>query len=314
MPLMRQGWRMSAAGLGFAGLIALGVRGMAVVALPAALPPWSESADSRGVSFADARAVVPASGQPVSPVTSRLTERQSEVPLLHRAFVAFDRTLAGGMPGDEQSFGAQATGSQGPDVAQLRRAEQDVASARAALQFAQVEQTRVSEVPNASERQAAERELAAARATVLRAEADVARLSGPDPVVLDAAERKVQRAEATLLAAMAPRSMLAATSDRPSTAGMHDNPAVQSARLALQEAVSRRDFVRAGPPAWELERAQAALMTARLSVEVAAQRLEATGQADAMRSAEDARVAVLSVRSVLDEAEARLRALRAATP
>jgi hypothetical protein len=305
---------MSAAGLGFAGLIALGVRGMAVVALPAGLPPWSESADSRGVSLADARAVTPAPSQAVSPVTSRLTERQQEVPLLHRAFVAFDRTLAGGMPGDAQSLGAPAAGSQGPDIAQLRRSEQDVASARAALQLAESEQARISEGPNASERRAAERELAAARATVLRAEADVARLSGPDPVVLDAAERKVQRAEATLLAAMTPRSMLAATSDHVSTAGMQDNPAVQSARLALQEAVSRRDLVRAGPPDWELERARATLTAARLSVEVAAQRLDATGQADAMRSAEDARVAVLAARSALDEAEARLRALQAGTP
>jgi hypothetical protein len=303
---------MSAAGLGLAGLIVLGVRDMVAVAPPAAPPARLEAVDG-GALLATGRAVAPASSQPGSPATSSFTESQ-EVPLLHRAFVAFDRTLAGGSPVEQRSPGAPAPSSPVPDLARLRHAEQEVAWARAALQHAQAEQARVSEGPNATERRAAERELAAARVTALRAEADLARLSGPDTVVLDAAERQVQRAEATLLAAMAPRSMLAATGDRIATAGVHDDSAVQRARLALQEAISRRDLVRAGPPAGALERAQATLVAARMNVDVAAQRLEATGQADAVRSAEDARVAVLSARNTLDEAEARLRALQAGAP
>jgi hypothetical protein len=303
---------MSAAGLGLVGLIVLGVRDMVAVALPAASPARLEAADG-GSLLAAGRAVSPAPSRPGSPATSSFTEGQ-EVPLLHRAFAAFDRTLSGSSAVEQRSPGAPATGSPVPDMARLRHAEQEVAWARAALQRAQVEQARVSEGPNASERRAAERELAAARVTALRAEADVARLSGPDSVVLDAAERQVQRAEATLVASMAPPSMLAATGDRIATTRVHDDPAVQRARLALQEAISRRDLVRAGPPAGALERAQATLLAARMNVDVAAQRLEATGQADAVRTTEDARVAVLSARNTLDEAEARLRALQAGAP
>jgi hypothetical protein len=308
MPLMRQGWRMSAAGLGLAGLIALGVRGVFAVALL----PWSELADVGSFRAAD-RAVLPVPSRPGSPTTSGFTESQA-VPMLHRAFEAFDRTLAGGSPVERRSLGAPAPGMPVPDLARLRQAEQEVTLARAALQLAQVEQARVAEGPGAFERRAAERELAAARATALRAEAEVARLSGPDPVVLEAAERKVQRSEATLLAAMAPRPIAGATSDRMSAIVMQDDPALQAAQLALQEALARRDLVRAGPAAGELERAQARFVAARMHVDVAAQRLEATGQAHAMRSAEDARVAVLSARNTLDEAEARLRALQAGAP
>ena len=312
MPLFRRGWCMSAAGLGLVGLAVLGVLGMVPATLPAASPAWSQATDGAALLVED-EPISPVSIRRGVPVASHPMDGPDEAPLLRRALDDLDRVLAGAVP-VERSPAAPAAGPRSPDVVQLRRAEQEVAQARAALRRAREAQEQLLELPGVSERRVAQRELAAARAMVLHAEADVARLSGPDPVVLAAAERKVQRAEATLLATMAPRSLLAAAGDRTSSPGAQEDPSVHSARLALQEAIARRDLARAGPPAWELEQARARLLATRLSAEVAAQRLEATGSTGATRSAEDARVAVLSARIALDDAEARLRILQEGVP
>lgn len=70
MPMFRHGWRKSVVGLGFAGLIGLGVRAVVAVALPAA-PPTSLKAVDVGASLTEDGATAPMPSRPGAPAEVR---------------------------------------------------------------------------------------------------------------------------------------------------------------------------------------------------------------------------------------------------
>ena len=193
----------------------------------------------------------------------------------------------------------------GAHAAALQAAEAEVARAWATLREARAEQVRVMSSPEIIVLATAERELAQAQARATRADVDLQRINQPDPVQLDAAERALWRAEATLRVARAARP-----GSEPAQNPVGQAWEIRQAELAVQESLARRDALRVGPTAealaavhLERERAHAALHEATIRVEqlrhgVAAPPLEAM------------HAAVLSATASLTDAEARLQTLR----
>jgi hypothetical protein len=195
-----------------------------------------------------------------------------------------------------------------PREVEIRRAEERVAAARSMLQQAQADQERAANSPEAVALRAAERELANARNMVTIAQQDLQRLSEPNPVMLEAAEREVQRAQATL--------RIIRTTRPP-----HDDPDAQAnqasalgaAQVALNQAIFRRDGLRAGPEPQQVARSQQTLAAAERQLEDARLRYDATVRAAPLPDLDAADAAVLAARRAVYDAEADLQALRSPT-
>ena len=109
------------------------------------------------------------------------------------------------------------------------------------------------------------------------AQQDLQRLNGPNPVILEAADREVQRAQATLRiirTTRPPRDDPDAQSDTAS--------ALAAAQVALDEAVRRRDRLRAGPEPQQVERSQQALAAAQRQLEDAPSEVRQRGTVGAI--------------------------------
>lgn len=194
----------------------------------------------------------------------------------------------------------------GPDPAAVRAAEQQVAQARVNVQRSEADLASVMSGPDQVALRTAEREFANAQSNLTRAQADLERMSRPDPVAMAAAERDVQRAEATLRGA---RNMKT-TKDTKAA----QQTAVTNAQLTLQDAIARRDQLRAGPQPWEIEVARRNFQVARSALEDARVKLETARQGPDAITINAATATAEGARISLADAEARLQALMDGPP
>jgi hypothetical protein len=195
-----------------------------------------------------------------------------------------------------------------PRALETRRAEERVAQARSTLQQAQADQQRAANSPEAAALRAADRELASAQTMVTSAQQDLQRLSQPNPVILEAVDREVQRAQATLRilkATRPPRDDPDAPADTAS--------ALAAAQAALDPAVLRRDRLRPGPDPQQVERPQHPLAAAQRQPEDARLRYDVAVRAAPVPDLDAADAAVLAARRALYDAEATLQALESPT-
>jgi hypothetical protein len=201
---------------------------------------------------------------------------------------------------------AQSGGSgSGWHAGALQAAEAEVAHTWALLRQARAEQARVQASPEIVTLAAAQRDVTEAQARVARADTALQRLNQPDSLTVDAAERAVWRAEATLRAA---RSL------RP----VHDpmqNPIgnaweIRQAELLLQEAVTRRDAARVGPSPQVIASARTEREHAQTELAAATARVDQLRQGLTPPPVDASNAAVVSAIASLTEAEARLQSLR----
>lgn len=308
MAWMHGGQRTPAARLTQAGRIILGLGALvgafqvSVFLTTSASPrpgPIRGDAGSAATSPASSASVASASG-----ATSLAGDSTAR-----RLFEALDELMSGPSAARQQTPVLPTPTPRVADAAELRRADEAVAQARADLQLAQAELTRARSSPDALELRLAEQELAAAETMVVRAESEVNRLSGPNPARVAASEREVLRAEATLRATMTLRAGVGEPGP-----DVGNDSAVQRAWLTLQNAVARHDQVRSGPPASEVAAAQDALSDAKARLQNALQRLERARNVWPSASIGESQTAVTAARAVLVEAEAHQRALWAGLP
>jgi hypothetical protein len=173
------------------------------------------------------------------------------------------------------------------------------------LRQAQLQQARISSSPEARELLRAQQDFSEAQTFATRARLGVERLNGPDPARLAAANRTVERAEATLRALRVEAASRGAPSAVPARL-----PAIASAEQAARDAIARREQILAGPSPQEIEAARRADAQAKRAFEAAAQRLELARQAQGPVSIAEADAAVLAAQTAVYNAEARVQALQ----
>ncbi|MCC6178391.1 MAG: HlyD family efflux transporter periplasmic adaptor subunit [Chloroflexi bacterium] len=198
----------------------------------------------------------------------------------------------------------------GPDPNAVRAAEQQVAQAQVTVQRAEAEQQRLAAGPDQAAVRAAERDFTNAQAAVTRAQAEVQRLTTPDNAALASADLEVKRAEVTLRAAKAQSSSSRDSKDN-KAARASQQAAVTSAQISLQDAIARRDRLRAGPPAWEANVARQNLAVAQSALQDARANVEKARQAPPQTDVDAAKVAANAARIDLEEAQTKLAALKA---
>jgi hypothetical protein len=196
----------------------------------------------------------------------------------------------------------------GPRDLELRAAEEKVAAARLTLQHAQADQQLAANSPEAVALRAAGRELASAQNVVTSAQQELQQVSAPNPVMLEAADREVQRAQATLRILRTTRP----PRDDPEAQSGHAE-ALAAAQVTLDDAMLRRDRLRAGPEPQQIERARQTLAAAQQQFEDARQRYGVAAQAAPLPDLDAADAGVLAARRALYDAEAALQALQSAT-
>ncbi|MCC6177668.1 MAG: HlyD family efflux transporter periplasmic adaptor subunit [Chloroflexi bacterium] len=210
---------------------------------------------------------------------------------------------------------------QGPDELTLRQVDQQVLTAQVSLQRAEQEFARLNNGPDQTVVRAAEREYISAQNALTRIQLDLQRASQPDPIALAAAERDVQRAQATLrLAELNARTRTSSTtSDGGKTsrnasadrlAELQKRAAVLDAQLALQAALDKLEAVRAGPPPGEVAILRRSLGVAQSQLEAARARLEEVRQGPAPTEVVQAQTAVDTARMNYETAVARAAAAR----
>ncbi len=237
---------------------------------------------------------------------------------LRRAQSDYERVRAGAPAAERRSAEAAVASAQlsydsalaeynrafsGPGEIEQQLAEQAIASARVSLAKAEADLQKLG-APDPVDLRAAEREVVTAQNTYARAVAAVERVSQPDPTALQAAERDVQRAELNLRSANAIR-----TSDSSSRAQKQSS--VRNAELELQDAQSRLNRVRQGPPASEVESARRDMLAARADIETARERLEKVRRGPEPLVIDQARVTVEGARLAVAQAEQRAATLAA---
>ncbi len=243
-------------------------------------------------------------------VELRHAARQVLDPLLRPVFL--DRDLGGpplaGAPAQRRPESVSVQDNGGSHTVDVQQAESQVAEAWGALLRANAERARAQSNPEVVALRAAESDLAQAQAQLLRAQVDLKRLEGPNPVMLEAAEREVLRAEATYRA----ESWARRTLDRAGTEALSDST-MTSAQKALDDAIARRDRLRAGPSDSEVDAARRTVSAGHVAYEAAAERVEIARREAALPELESANAAVVAARAAFDHAEARLQSLRAQT-
>lgn len=213
-----------------------------------------------------------------------------------------DEQVVAGAPNHAGRSGWQQAGAH---AAALQAAEAEVARAWATLREARAEQVRIMSSPEIVTLATAERELAQAQARATRADVDLQRIRQPDPVQLDAAERALWRAEATLRVARAARP-----GSEPALNPVGQAWEIRQAELAVQDALTRRDALRVGPTAEALAAAHLEKEQAHVALQEATVRVEQLRQGVASPPLEAMHAAVLSATASLTDAEARLQSLR----
>lgn len=189
--------------------------------------------------------------------------------------------------------------------AALRAAEAEVARAWASLRDVRSEQEWMLAHPEVVELSRAEQTLAQADARLARASAEVQRLSRPDRVQLEAAERSIWRAEATLRAAQTLRQVHDFGQN-----GQDTSDEITQVQAVLQEARARREAALVGPPAGAVASAQQELAEAQAAQRIAADRVLQQRQHVARLPLEQINAATASAITDLANAEARLRSLQ----
>ena len=214
-------------------------------------------------------------------------------------------TSAGGDARDAYRAGLSPRGLQ---TAAVQAIEAEVAAAWAALREARVEQARLQASPEIVRLTAAEQTHAQAQARAARADVDLQRLSQPDSVQVDAAERALWRAEATLRVARSPRLASDATHDAVANAWE-----IRQAELVVEEARNRRDALRVGPSPETVSAARDERERAQAALQEATERLKQARQEASTSELDATNAAVLSASAGLTDAEARLQQLRSHT-
>jgi hypothetical protein len=187
----------------------------------------------------------------------------------------------------------------------LQAAEAEVARAWAALRDIRIEQEQLLSRPEVTALSRAEQVLTQAEARSAQASAEVQRLRQPDRVQLEAAERSLWRAEATLRAAQSLRLVQDLTF---SSADQAEE--IRQAELAVREAREKREAALVGPPVEALAAAQVELASAEAAQHEAAERVRQLRQLVVTLPLEPVKAATASAISDLANAEARLRSVQ----
>lgn len=195
----------------------------------------------------------------------------------------------------------------GPGDIEMRLAEQAITSARINLAKAEAEVQKLANGADPNDLRAAERELMGAQNSYARAVAAVEKVSQPDPVLVSAAEREVQRAELNLRSAQAQK-----TDDRSSR--LQKEISVRNAQGDLQAARERLYQARQGPPPIDVESARRDMLSARTQVEAARERLEIVRRGPDRLVIEQARANMESARLSVEQAEQRAATLAGGPP
>jgi multidrug resistance efflux pump len=203
--------------------------------------------------------------------------------------------------------------ARGADPADLRRAEQDLTTARQALQRAETEQARVGRGADATALAAASREQAQAESRLQRAQAELARLTrGPDPAELQAAQRELDQAQRAADAAHSGRVAPASGGATDSISERASRAAAEaSAVTALQAAQERLARLRQGAPAADVEAVRRDVQVAQMDVDAMRERIETLRRGPDSQTVAAASAAVDSARQAVQQGEALLRELHA---
>jgi hypothetical protein len=143
----------------------------------------------------------------------------------------------------------------------------------------------------------------------MRARLELERLSGPNPARLAAADRTVERAEATLRALRAEGVARGANGTNPARPSGVADP-----ERALQDAIAQRDQILAASPLEEVEAARQADVEAKRVLDDAGRRLELARQGSGPVSIPEADAAVVAAQIAVYDAESRVQTVQSGRP